>query len=162
MLEVAIGVAETCTLSRGLSQSRKWSEVRGATQNMDSSSKSSKNKTKPMVKTKLHKTTEYFLSGPSYESDKKKSAESTEQIHKDFDDAFNGIGCIEGTFTLQLNPDTKPVQAPPRCMAYAPQKPSQEELERLRKQDIIAPLGIDEISEWCNSFVLFSKANGKV
>ena len=46
-------------------------------------------------------------------------------------------------------------------MAYALQKPF-EELERLQKQDIIAPLGIDETSEWCNSFVLVPKANGKV
>ena len=28
--------------------------------------------------------------------------------------------------------------------------------------DIIAPLGIDETAEWCNSFVLVPKANGKV
>ena len=37
-----------------------------------------------MVETKSHKTTEYFLLGLNYESDKKKSAESTQQIHKDF------------------------------------------------------------------------------
>ena len=30
------------------------------------------------------------------------------------------------------------------------------------KQDIIAPLGVDETSDWCNSFVLVPKANGKV
>ena len=28
--------------------------------------------------------------------------------------------------------------------------------------DIITPLGVDETSEWCNSFVLVPKANGKV
>ena len=28
--------------------------------------------------------------------------------------------------------------------------------------DIIAPLGVDEMAEWCNSFVLVPKANGKV
>ena len=28
--------------------------------------------------------------------------------------------------------------------------------------DIITPLGIDEMVEWCNSFVLVPKANGKV
>ena len=28
--------------------------------------------------------------------------------------------------------------------------------------DIITPLGIDEMAEWCNSFVLVPKANGKV
>ena len=28
--------------------------------------------------------------------------------------------------------------------------------------DIIIPLGVDELAEWCNSFVLVPKANGKV
>ena len=75
-----------------------------------------------MVNTKSNETTEYFLSGPNHESDKKKSAESTQQIHKDFDDVFNGIGCSEGTFSLQLKPDSKPYQAPPRHVAYTLQK----------------------------------------
>ena len=39
---------------------------------------------------------------------------------------------------------------------------SQEELYRLLKQQIIVPLCVDETSEWCNSFVLFPKANTKV
>ena len=82
-------------------------------------------------------------------------------IYKDFDNVFNGIGCFEGTFSLQLRPDSKPYHAPPRCVAYALQKPFQDELERLQ-QDIIAPLGVNETSEWCNSFVLVPKANGKV
>ena len=42
------------------------------------------------------------------------------------------------------------------------QKPFKDELERLQQQDIIAPLGVDEMPEWCNSFVLVPKANGKV
>ena len=28
--------------------------------------------------------------------------------------------------------------------------------------NIITPLGVDEFAEWCNSFVLVPKANGKV
>ena len=47
-------------------------------------------------------------------------------------------------------------------MAYALQKPFKEELEHLQKLDIITPLGVDEMAEWCNSFVLVPKANGKV
>ena len=47
-------------------------------------------------------------------------------------------------------------------MAYALQKPFKEELEHLQKMDTITPLGVDEIAEWCNSFVLVPKANGKV
>ena len=40
--------------------------------NMDSISKLRENSTKPVVKTKPNKTTEYFLSGLTYESDKRK------------------------------------------------------------------------------------------
>ena len=54
------------------------------------------------------------------------------KYNKDFDDVFNSIGCIEGTFSLQLKPDSKPYQALLRCMAYALQKPFQDELERLK------------------------------
>ena len=50
----------------------------------------------------------------------------------------------------------------PLHIAYALQKPLQKELERLHQQDIITPLGVSETSEWCNSFVLVPKANGKV
>ena len=54
-------------------------------------SKSKDSKTKPIVERKSHKTTEYFLSRLSYESDKKKSAEATQQEHKNFADVLNGI-----------------------------------------------------------------------
>ena len=75
---------------------------------------------------------------------------------------FNDIGCFEGTFSLQFKPDSKPYQVPPRHVAYALQKPFKEELEHLQELDIIAPLEVDEMAEWCNSFVLVPKANGKV
>ena len=45
---------------------------------------------------------------------------------------------------------------------YVLQKPFEEEMKRLQKQDIITPLGVDETSEWCNSFALVPKANQKV
>ena len=115
-----------------------------------------------MVKTKSHKTEEHFLSSSNYERNEKKSVESIQQIFKDFDDVFNGIGCFKGTFPLQLKPDSKPYQALPRCMAYTLQKPFQEELERLQKQDIIFPIGVDKTSELCNSFVLVPKVNCKL
>ena len=37
-----------------------------------------------------------------------------------------------------------------------------EELERLQKQQLIVPLGVDETLEWCNSFKLVPKPDGKV
>ena len=55
------------------------------------------------------------------------------KIHNTFGDVFNGIGCFEGTFSLQLKPDSKPYQVPERCVAYALQKMFKEELEQLQK-----------------------------
>ena len=83
-------------------------------------------------------------------------------MHDKFDDIFSVIGCFKGTFSSQLKPDSKPYHAPPRHVAYALQKPFKEELEHLQKMDIIPPLGVDEMAELCNSFVLVPKANGKV
>ena len=67
-----------------------------------------------------------------------------------------------GTFSLQLKPDSKPYQVPPRHVAYVPQKLFKDELDWLQKLDKITPLGVDETAEWCNSFVLVPNANGKV
>ena len=71
------------------------------------------------------------------------------------------MGCFKCTFSLQLKPDSKPYQVPPRQVAYALQKPFKEELDWLQKIDIITPLDVNETVEWCNSFVLVPKANGK-
>ena len=100
-----------------------------------------------------------FYSLDNIDSDKRSSSTMMHSIHMRFDDVFNGIGCFEGTFSLQLKPDSKPYQAPPRCVAYVLQKPFKEELRQLQELDIITLLGVDETSEWCNSFVLVPKAN---
>ena len=76
--------------------------------NTDSISKSANNSTKSVVKTNPDKSTIYFLAGPNCDSNKRKSAETTQQIHKKFDDVFNCIGCFEGTFSLQIKIDSKP------------------------------------------------------
>ena len=83
-------------------------------------------------------------------------------IHDTFVNVFNGIGYFEGTFSLQLKPESKPYQVPHRHVVYVLQKPFKEELEHLQKMDIITPLGVDETAEQCNSFVLVPKANSKV
>ena len=64
-----------------------------------------------------------------------------------FDNVFNGIGCFEGTFSLQLKPDSKPYQVPPRDVAYVLQKLFKDELDWLQRLDIITPLGVDKMAE---------------
>ena len=83
------------------------------------------------------------------------------KLQKEFEDVFTCIGCFDGMFSLQVKPDNQPYQATQRHIAYALQKPFKEELERLPQQDIMKPLGIDKIVEWCNSFILVLKPNGK-
>ena len=52
-----------------------------------------------------------------------------QKVHNAFGEVFNGIGCFEGTFSLQLKPDSKLYQEPLSHVAYAFQKPFKEELE---------------------------------
>ena len=103
-----------------------------------------------------------YFSSNNTDADKRKSKEMMQKIHDTFGNIFNDIGCFEGTFPLQLKPDSKLYQVPPRCVAYVPQKSFKEKLECLQKMDIITSLGVDKMAEWCNSFVLVPKANGKV
>ena len=109
-----------------------------------------------------NKLTNYFYSSNNTDADKSKSAAMTQRIHETSGEVFNSIGCFKGTFSLLLQPDSKPYQAPLRHIAYALQKPLKEELQWLQELDIIMLLGVDETAEWCNSFVLVPKANGKV
>ena len=108
-----------------------------------------------------NKLINYFYSSNNTDADKSRSKAMTHRIHEECGKVFNGIRCFKGTFSLQLKPDRKPYQVPPRHIAYALQKPFKEELQRLQELDIM-PLGVDETTEWCNSFVLVPKANGKV
>ena len=75
---------------------------------------------------------------------------------------FHGIGCFEGSFWLQFKPYNRPYQVPPRHVAYALKNCLRMNWVRLQQLDIITPLGVDKISEWCNSFVLGPKTNSKV
>ena len=154
-------LANMKTVQRSNAEQEKKGGGRCST-NTDRISKPANNSTKSMIKTNPDKSTNNFLAGPNCDSDKRKSAETTQQIHKEFDDVFNDIGCFEGTFSLLIKTDSKPYQVPPLHISYALQKPLQEELERLQQQDIITLHGVDETLEWCNSFVLVPKANGKV
>ena len=78
-----------------------------------------------------NKPINYFYSSNNADTDKRYSSEMTQKIHNKFGNIFNGIGCFESTFSLQLKPDSKPYQAPPRHVAYVLQKPFKEELECL-------------------------------
>ena len=104
----------------------------------------------------------YFSSGINRAVDKRVSQALTNKIHHVFSDFFSVIGCFEGTFTLQVKDARQPYQElPPKDHLCTPGIP-EKEARKIQKQQIIVPLGIDETSEWCNSFILVPKVNCKV
>ena len=100
--------------------------------NTDGIFKTTNNNNGSTVNSNANTLTKYFLSHSNVETDKRKSAELTQQIHMEFDNIFNGIGCFEGTFSLQLKPDSRQYQAPPRHVAYTLQKLFKDKLDRLQ------------------------------
>ena len=91
--------------------------------NMDGVLKTNNNNSGSAINPNANTLTKYFLSCPNVETDIRKSAELMEQIYTEFDNVFNGIGCFESTFSLELKPDSMPYQAPSRHVTYALQKP---------------------------------------
>ena len=85
-----------------------------------------------VARTMQTKITNYFFSSPNVEADKRESIKLMWEVHDTFEDVFNDIGYFKGRFSLQLKPDSKPYQVPPRCVVYALQKPFKEELEHLQ------------------------------
>ena len=75
-----------------------------------------------------HISINYFHSLNNIDAEKRSSIAMTQSIHSRFGNIFNGIGCFKGTFSLQLKPDSKPYQIPPRHVADAIQEPFKEEL----------------------------------
>ena len=104
---------------------------------------------------------DHFNSSKNKEADKRASEAITNRIHNKFNDLFSNIVSFEGTFSLQVKEGSHPYQAPPRRMVYVLQKPLKVEAEWLQIQQIIVLLGVDETSEWCKSFILVPKANGR-
>ena len=86
----------------------------------------------------------------------------TQTIHSKFSNVFTGIGYFQGKFLLLVREGSHLYQVLARRVTYALQEPLKEDLEWLQKQQIIVPLDVFETSEWCNSFILVPKANGKV
>ena len=74
-------------------------------------------------------TINYFLPSPNRNNDKRMSVEITQQWQRRFKDVLSGIECFDGMFSLQVKPDSKPYQAPLRCIAYALQKTFKEEFK---------------------------------
>ena len=77
--------------------------------NMDEDLKNANNINGLDSNTNRNTLTNYFLSSPNIEIDKRKSAKLTQKIYM-FDNVFNGNGCFEGTFLYSSSLIASPIK----------------------------------------------------
>ena len=75
-----------------------------------------------------------------------------------YQDCFQGIGCFQGEFHITLDPTVPPVIHPRRRVPESLREPLRGEHDALVEQGIIA--NVDEPTDWVNSLVCVTKANG--
>ena len=81
--------------------------------------------------------------------------ELTQDIMSEYEDIFNGLGCItDVVHHIETDPNVKPKIHPPRHVPVAKIK---VELDRMEKQGIIQ--NVNGPSEWVNSLVTIVKPN---
>ena len=80
------------------------------------------------------------------------------EILQQYQDCFNGIGCLKGEFHITLDPTVPPVVHPPQRVLEALREPLKKELDELEQQGIIAR--VDEPTDWVNFLVCVTKSNG--
>ena len=74
---------------------------------------------------------------------------------------FNGLGKLEGEYTIKLQDNAKPFAiTTPRRVPIPLLKPVKEELERMEEMGIISP--IHEPTDWCAGMVPVRKKNGQI
>ncbi|XP_048252587.1 uncharacterized protein K02A2.6-like [Haliotis rufescens] len=87
-------------------------------------------------------------------------ASSSEKILRMFPDIFQGLGCLEDKYSIQLDPEVKPVVHAPRKVPIALHEKVQVELQRMEDLGVI--MKVEEPTEWVNSMVVVPKASGEI
>ena len=78
-----------------------------------------------------------------------------DRILKDYSDVFEGLGCMDGLYHMEVDDNVKPVIHPPRKVPVALRDRLKEELDKLVKEEVITP--VTEPTNWVSSLVLVNK-----
>ena len=82
------------------------------------------------------------------------------KILSEFNDVFQGIGCLEGTYKINIDSSAQPVVHPPRRIPINLHDQLKCELDSLVDQGIISPVTYP--TDWVNSCVCVTKNNGSI
>jgi len=81
-----------------------------------------------------------------------------EVIVKWYADLFTGVGRLQGSVHLEINPTAKPVQMPPRRLPIPIKDEVKRELDEMCKKGIIEP--ITRPSPWVSALLVVHNPNG--
>ena len=81
----------------------------------------------------------------------------TDSILDEYQDLFEGLGCIRDDYHLHVNPDITPHVDAPRTVPHAIQKQVKAELDRMEKLGVIVRQ-VDPTA-WVNSMTVVRKSN---
>jgi hypothetical protein len=76
------------------------------------------------------------------------------------DDVYQGIGCLDSTYHIEIDRSVPPVVHPPRKVPVAMREKVQKELCRMEKLGIIEV--VEEPTDWVNSMVTVAKPDGSL
>ena len=78
--------------------------------------------------------------------------QDVDEILKKYEDVFDGIECLEGSYQIKIDPTVSPVVHPPRKIPFTQREKVKEELDRMEKLGVIRKAG--EPTEWVGSLVI--------
>ncbi|XP_028809432.1 uncharacterized protein K02A2.6-like isoform X2 [Denticeps clupeoides] len=85
---------------------------------------------------------------------------SMDNIKKTYADVFQGDGCLEGVYRMEVDSHITPVKLPKRRVPVAMMAPLKAELSDLHQRGIITP--VDCSTEWISSLVIVRKPSGNL
>ncbi|RXN17139.1 Transposon Ty3-G Gag-Pol poly [Labeo rohita] len=81
-------------------------------------------------------------------------------MHKEYADVFEGDGCLEGEYNLEVDPAVKLVRLPKQRVPVALMKHLKDELGSPVERGIIAQ--VEKSTDWISSMVVVKKPSGKL
>ena len=83
-----------------------------------------------------------------------------EALIKEYEDVFNGMGCLPGVYDIVIDKDVPPVQNRPRKVAYGLKEDFEKKIGELEKQGVIAK--VETPTAWISNCIAVRKPNGSV
>ena len=77
-----------------------------------------------------------------------------------YQDVFEGLGVLGPELHLEIEPDSSPVQLPPRKTPESRKQPLRDHLDELVMLDVVER--VDCPTDWVSAIVVTTKTNGKI